>query len=353
MDYCAFKAKAVVDWIELEITTVTPTQHQWIQQDLRRILDLPEGAEDIWVEPVNPGAGKVSNVFRVRLHDAPANSYGELERIMNALAQRKPFAAPPQIRTIEIAVDFYARGQAKAPALIDLTKRLQTSIIARGNPRQFDPTIGSTGRNVYLAERCTGEDEHENDYWAAPDAKEIDPALSLRIGNKGDDICWQIYFKRTDKGGVPLPSNEHRARAEFTLQGAALAESGLTNLASLKGYRYEKLSKHLRFGSLNPLAKIVEGMNPFAAHAVRLLWERGGGSVTTWPLGLRAYRKDGRTGQPREPENRKHSVHTEADDDLNRKVRKSLAALSHRFPHKIGKKIRPISRSHKRSRGET
>lgn len=137
MDYSAFKAKAVVDWIEVEITTAAPTQHQWIQQDLRRILDLPDKANEIWVEPVNAGPGGVTCVFRIRLHDGPANSYAELDRIMAALAQAKPLVAQPQLHAIEIAVDFYAREQKGAPALIDLTKQLQASIIARGNLSSF------------------------------------------------------------------------------------------------------------------------------------------------------------------------------------------------------------------------
>ncbi|WP_439683256.1 hypothetical protein [Cupriavidus oxalaticus] len=314
MDYSAFKARAVVDWIDIEITTEVPTQQQWIQDDLRRILDLPDSAKEIWVEPVNPGRGVASCVFRIRLHDAPANSYSELERIMGALAKRKPFAAPSQVRAIEVAVDFYAKGQANELNLIRLTKRLQTSIIARGNPRQFDP---STRLNVYLTDR--------------PGANEINPALSLRIGNKGDDISWQVYFKRTDKGGVPLPSGDQRARAEFTLQGAALAESGLTELASLKGYRFEQLSGHLRFGNLKRLGRIVEDMNPFAAYAVRRLWESHNGSVTAWPLGWRAYRLDRQKGLPRKAVDRKQTSHAEADYDLNRRVRRTLSELSGKF----------------------
>jgi hypothetical protein len=361
MNYSGFKANAVVDWIDIEITTAVPTQQRWIRRDLRRILCLAEGARDIWVEPINPGPGGVSCVFRIRLHDAPANSYGELERIMGALAQGKPFAARPKVHAIEIAVDFYGKGQANIAALPDLTEQLQTGIAARGNPRQFDPGIGSKGRNAYLSERCTGEDKRGTDYWLAADANAIDPALVLNIGNKGDqqrciqgdDICWRVYFKRTDKGGMPLPPDEQRARAEFTLQGAELTGRGITDLDSLSGYRFERLADLLHFRRLKPLEQIVEGMNPFAAYAVRHLWGSRSGSVTTWSLGLRAHRRDRRTGQPRTPDDRKHSVHTEADDDLNRKVRKSLAALSHQFPHKIGKGIRPISRSHKGLRGET
>lgn len=361
MDYSAFKAKAVVDWIDVEVKTAKRTQQQWIQKDLRHILDLPDRAKDIWVEPVSPGSGGASCVFRVRLHDALANSYGELKSIMEALAARKPFAAPPKVHAIEVAVDFYAKGQANAAALADLTERLQTGIAARGNPRQFDPTIGSKGRNVYLAARCTGEDKRGNDYWLAADADAMDSALNLHIGNKGskerriqgDDICWQVYFKRTDKAGIPLPADEQRARAEFTLQGAALTGRGITDLGSLKGFRFEILADLLHFRRLKPIEEIVEGMNPFAAYAVRNLWHNGNGTVTTWPLGWLAHRRDKRTGQPRKAVDRKHSVHTVADDDLNRTVRKSLAALSRRFPHKIGKKNRAASRRHKGLREES
>ncbi|KAI3590139.1 hypothetical protein D9X30_5722 [Cupriavidus sp. U2] len=309
MNYSAFKVKAVVDWIELEITTEVHTQQQWIQHDLRRILDLPEGAKDTWVEPVNPGPGGVSCMFRIRFHDAPANSYGELERIMDALAARKSFAAPPNVHAIEVAADFYAKGQAKELDLVSLTKRLQTTIIARGNPRQFDPAIGGN----------------------RPGTLDLDPRLNLRIGNKGDDISWQVYYKRTDKGGVSLSSGDQRARAEFTLRGAALAESGLTDFASLKGYRFEVLSDNLRFGDLKPLDRIVEDMNAFAAYAVRHLWSNSNGSVTTWPVGWRAHRVDRRKGLPRKVVDRKQTSHAEADYDLNRRVRRSLSDLSGRF----------------------
>lgn len=229
---------------------------------------------------------------------------------MAALAQAKPLVAQPQLHAIEIAVDFYAREQKGAPALIDLTKQLQASIIARGNPRQYDP---ATRRNLYLG------------------PAELDPALNLRIGNKGDDLYWQVYFKRTDKGGASLPSSEQRARAEFTMQGARLAACGLTDLASLNGYRFEDLSEYLRFGDIKPLDQIVEGMNPFAACAVRDLWESHNGSVTSWPLGWRAYRRDRQKDLPRKLVDRKQSSHVVADHDLNRKVRRSLLGLSGLF----------------------
>jgi hypothetical protein len=308
----AFKVSACIDWIELTITTRSPTQFQHLQSKLRRVLNLPESAKEIFVDPINAGAGGVSNRFEITLHDAHANSYQELNRIMVELSDKFPFASPPEITGIEVAIDFYSRSNSTAE-LREMTRRLQTHLAAHGNARQFDPTVKKVR---FLA----------ND-------NRTDPAQMLYVGNKGEPITHQIYFKQTDHNQKPITPSEWRARAEFTLRGTALADFGLNYLSDLRAFRFERMAGRLHFRILKPLAALTAGKCREFTCAVERMWSQINDNVAGLPLGWLKY---GRypNGKPRYGGRGKevaYNRHTVADAELNALVRKKLAQLSKTF----------------------
>lgn len=311
-----FKVSACVDWIELTVTTREVTQFQYLQRALRLILDLPESAREIRVESINPGPGAAATRFTIRLHDEPANSYGELTRIMAALKHKFPFASPPEISGIEIALDFYQRTQSTA-GLREMTHRLMTSIAVHGNARQYDPTI----KVRRLAMRHL-EDGHR-----------IDPNLMLYIGNRDDPIRRQVYLKTVDRNQQVIASDEFRARAEFTLTGVALKEHDLSYLSGLDGYRFERLAGLLHFRVLKPLEAITHGKNLLFKTAVEHYWSRTSGSVTAFPFGWIKYERDpgGKRRHGGQPKTVIHHRHSVADAELNALVRKKFADLSKAF----------------------
>ena len=197
-----FRATAVIDWLDVEIRTERPTQHQHIRRALREITSVNRW----WVEAIDMQPGDVTDTFRIRFHDKLANNYQQLRAALHALARRFTFATEPTIAGIEISCDFWHKQQS-VEATRAFTYRMQTSLFAPStNHRQYN---GDNNSNQFL-------DKPGN---------RINPMYNLRIGNEDDAISWQCYHKRTDKK-QPLPLHEQRARIEVTLQGDALQQYG-------------------------------------------------------------------------------------------------------------------------------
>lgn len=100
-----FRATAVIDWLDVEIHTERPTQHQHIRKALKEIT----GVNRWWVEPIDIQPGDVTDTFRIRFHDKLANNYQQLRAALHALARRFTFAAEPTIAGIEVSCDFWHR----------------------------------------------------------------------------------------------------------------------------------------------------------------------------------------------------------------------------------------------------
>lgn len=322
----AFRTRAVIDWIELAVTLKSGTQFRYVQAALHSILGL---ATRPYVKAVNAGAGGVATRFVLRLHDAHAATLRELERVTGALALAHPFAKPPEVTGIELALDFYSRGDPNAVA--DMVHRLQSSIEANGkNPRQFDPDKAPKPKH---GNRFLNRDRPE-----PVTGLTLDPRLNLRIGNAGDAVQWQIYDKRTDNNRQPIEPSQRRARTEFTLAGQELAkrvlgpDAGLrlANLADLHTFKFETLACLLHFRQFKPVETI--SLAPVLASTlpkIKALHEHG---IMNYHLGSVATYRDKR--RPTDVGRRvplKHSRHTVADAELNDIARRTLKALTSRF----------------------
>lgn len=294
-----FRRTACVDWLDVRLQIARPTQFQHVQTALKEISGYR-----LYVAPVFPKAGNVSDKFVVRINDSLANDYAALETIFLGSMQRIPLARPPRISAIEIACDFLHKGEVsfREPRTGALTHRLQSSLLAAGGrPRQFDPRL-RVNRFMDVA------------------GMRLDPDMNYRIGNKQDDISWQIYWKRTDSGQL-LPRERWRARVEVTLQGRILESLGLIELSDLQGYRFTRLARFFRFRTPIP-PEIQAGGDLFKLNAI--IANRRLNDATP-ARGLHSFSAVGRRDRWRKV--RRESSHLQADNELQDAIKGALRHL--------------------------
>lgn len=238
MEYPSVRCRAVVDWIDLEIHTVKPTNFMTVQKVFRQIQHLPSDVNP-YVEAVDEGPGGAASVFRVRIQD-PKNSH-VLDSLCSACADVMPLQSNPKVTAIEIAFDAYNSSPEQAARFYKYITFLADksnhrlyrakSDITRGTPLNFQLLIS------HLAE-----------------------GWQVGIGNKSDDCYQHIYWKTTDNG-VTLPPSEHRARVEITLRGASLP---MKDLDDLRNFNFATLAKYFQFrelkDDLSQLARVTIGI---------------------------------------------------------------------------------------------
>lgn len=294
-----FRRKACVDWLDVRLCTSRPTQFQHVQSALEAA-----GAGKLHVSAIDAGPGGVADTFVVRVTDRLANNHAALSTALAKFAERYPFANEPEIAAIEVACDFSHTGEPaeRETATHAMTYRLQSSLVTDGRrPRQFDPEVWA------------------NRYMDVAGAR-LDPLLNYREGNKGDEVSWQCYWKRTD-GGQPIPSNEWRARVEVTLQGDALKSTGLVKLADLDGYKFTKLVRFFRFRTpIDPETQAKGDLFKLTAIAINRHLKDA-----TPARGLHSFRSLGR--RDRWQKLRRESNHLQADNELQDAIKGALRRL--------------------------
>ncbi|OMW41985.1 hypothetical protein [Burkholderia pseudomallei] len=294
-----FRRKACVDWLDVRLRTSRPTQFQHVQS----ALDAA-GAGKLYVAPIEPGPGGVADTFVVRVTDHLANDYAALSKALAEFSARYPLAHEAEIAAIEVACDFLHTGELEREAAIRaMTYRLQSSLLTVGDsPRQFDPKVWA------------------NRYMDVAGAR-LDPLLNYREGNKGDDVSWQCYWKRTDKG-QPLPPSEWRARVEVTLKGDALRDTGLVTLADLEGYQFTNLARFFRFRT--PIAPETQAKGDrFKLTAITINRRL---KDATPARGLHSFRSLGERDRWQKP--RRESSHLQADNELQDAIKGALRRLT-------------------------
>lgn len=294
-----FRRTACVDWLDVRLHLSRPTQFQHIQTSLQQV----SGAK-LYVAPIYPGPGNVTDRFIVRVNDSLANDYKALDFTLSTVMARFPFAHRPEIAAIEIACDFFHKGEvlSRDQQTRAMTYRLQSSLLADGeNPRQYDPRVG------------------ENRFMDTAGMR-LHPDLNYRVGNKRDDVSWQIYWKRFDSG-QQLPQEGWRARVEVTLQGRALEPIGLVGLTDLNGYKFTKLLRYFRFRIPIP-PEIQANGDRFRLSAIKANRRL---NDATPARGLHSFRSLGRRDKWRKL--RCESSHLQADNELQDAIKGALRHL--------------------------
>lgn len=294
-----FRCRAVVDWLDLRMTTAKPTNFMTVQTEITAFLG---STKPVYVAAQDEGPGRAATIFDIRFHDP--NRQTDLTDCMERMAERFPFAAPPEVVKLELAVDFYSRHDSPSD-LSAMTERLMRELAADGlKPRQLIHIAQGLHITKFLL-----DDEIQ---W------KTDPRFMMYVGNRDDEQAWRVYLKQTDCNKTPIAdSQQHRARVEVTLSGEALAAHCLT-LQGMADMRFERLSDKFRFRDfMSPeVSPDLQGIPRVLALRVakRLRTAAQAGYCALW-----------------RSKRRKFSEFTRADIELNAMVRQSLRNLTQRF----------------------
>ncbi len=217
-DYSHYRFRAEVDWIDLGITTLAPSNFT----TLRRRL----GAS--YVKPVAPGPGGACRSFIVRLQ-AP-KSWAEINDSILRLAVDHPLDGVVIVEGVEIALDAYSRALNRDD-LVDMAVnfyRGATKLVSTNHRASKTRGMSVGLRNASQTRRL------------------IVDGFNIYVGDKADAQRQHIYLKETD-GAKELPLPERRARSEFTLVGDKVP---MQDFEEWKTIKFAKLGEYFKFRML-------------------------------------------------------------------------------------------------------
>jgi hypothetical protein len=234
-DASQLRIRAEVDFIQVDVFLARRTSGFHVKQT----------ALATFAEALDAGSGNAATVFRVRIDD-PAH-WEEVQDMLSAIEARFGFVIPPRMHKLEVAIDAYL-DPALSSRLTEITERMF----------RFSKYVCSN--NLRLG-RSTGE-VVSAEFSPVLLAGKLAQGFTLYVGNREDDVTQRYYCKTTDRSGrVKLPSAEHRARMELTLQGGALP---FVDLGKARGFRFQSLAKRFKLqrvkksaSDLGPLGQLV------------------------------------------------------------------------------------------------
>lgn len=200
--FTSAKMKAVIDWLDLRFT-VDPFQCSFYNDAkarsyIKSFITRQTGTRHYVVtdesQITQDGAS-----FTIRLHDI--RNAKDLNQITDLLhSQYGANHIAMKIEAIELSFDLY--GGNSSAMVIKLHKAMQYPQTARlfrvYKTKGTKQDIPTSLNKLYEL---------------------LEDGYNIGMGDhRSDEFCVRIYFKRTDKGGQPLPQKEHRARIEVTLQ---------------------------------------------------------------------------------------------------------------------------------------
>lgn len=312
----AYRTKAVVDWMTLEIETARLTQFQWIQ---RTLADHFGDNTRTYIKTVDAGAGGTAHRFLIELNDGHCQNVHTIRAALAALDHQYTLVGTVLIKALEVSLDFYPNDDQAHDDLLALVARLQMSVAAYGKAHRLvgRRRAGGRARADFLDSGRTR-----------------DPQRTFCVNNhERDPLAWRIYHKITDQK-LDLARDQRRARVEFTLRGAGLRKYGVNSLDDLAERGFVGFKKLLHFRQFRPMSEVISGMRPEMARLVQHATRRDRNMVSLYLFGRHAYHRDSRTGTPRNggrPKLLDHSTHTIADAELNRLAGDRLHDLTLHF----------------------
>lgn len=238
-DYSSYRFRAEVDWIDLKLVTVAPTNFQTVRRRLGIGFAGPEAL----------GAGGACTEFNVRFQEP--KSWADIDERLKRLTVDHPLAEPPTVTGIEIALDAYSTSQNRDD-LIAMTVHFYNgstklvSVNRRASKRK--------GESYYLKTRSQLQNLIAEGY-------------NIYIGDQADAAHQHIYLKETDSS-TALPPHQQRARTEFTLKSEMLPKHSFVDW---QGHDFTKFASFFKFRHLK------NDLSPWAAvplHAMAQVGER-------------------------------------------------------------------------------
>lgn len=227
--FTSAKMKAVIDWLDLRFT-VDPLQCSFYNDPkarsyIKSFITRQTGTR-YYVATDESHITQDGASFTIRLHDI--RNAKDLNQVTNLLhSQYGASCEAMTIEAIELSFDLY--GGNSSAMVIKLHKAMQYPQTARlfrvyktKRTRQDIPT--SLNKLYEL----------------------LEDGYNIGMGDhRFDEFCVRIYFKRTDKGGQPLPQEEHRARIEVTLRKSAFdkeqIDRHLSNMTEIIAWGFKKM----------------------------------------------------------------------------------------------------------------
>lgn len=231
------KIKAVIDWLDLRFT-VDPTVCKFYKAPdarsrIKGFITKRTGTRHYIASDENHITQDGAS-FTIRLHDV--RNKKDLQAITDLLveqygAQREAMT----IEVIELSLDFYGCDDGAA-MVIKLHKAMRypedARLLRTYKTKGTQQNITTTPHTLYEL---------------------IEDGHNIGMGDhRSDESCVRAYLKRTDKGGQPLPKDQHRARIEVTLTKLAFSTDDIdlhvSNLRKIitcgfKKMRFTKLSR--------------------------------------------------------------------------------------------------------------
>lgn len=234
--FSSAKIEAVIDWLDLRFT-VDPTRCIFFKEPkarsyIKAFITRSTGTRH-YIATDESHITQDGASFTIRLHDI--RNAKDLKKITDLLqSQYGASHEAMTIEAIELPLDLY--GGDGSAMVIKLHKAMQYPVDAR-LLRTYKTK--RTRKNIPTAPHTLYE--------------LLEDGYNIGMGDhRSDSICVRVYFKRTDKGGQPLPIKQHRARIEVTLRRSAFKDDDidlhLSNLSKIitcgfKKMQFTKLSK--------------------------------------------------------------------------------------------------------------
>lgn len=245
-----FRAKAVIDWIKIEVTFVRATRFPLVQGELHKALGLTDVERRISVKAQNVAmSGDPATVFVLRLQEQlHENNAAKIAYILHSLEACYGFAAPARTVGIEMSFDLWPRNGPHT--IYEAAAAMKSRHAAYGSdPRQVLSDRSKIPLSVWseIALKSSLYSGHR----------------TTKYGQAITAISTQVYPKTTDGQDangkpIPLPPELYRARAEVTLQLGAIEEYGLTDPLALASYDFTRIAGLLHFQMFKDSAAIKE-----------------------------------------------------------------------------------------------
>lgn len=292
MDYSKFRFRSDVDWIQLELNTQNPTIGWRLKRCSR--FSYVIACDPLTKEPYAL-VNTPSTNFRANLQDP--KDWKSIAQAVDVLNKAYPLAEKPKVIGIEVVLDAYSKG-ASRDEMVRLTAHMYKFLTdpVSINHRTYHSFTGS-GKGISSFEELVGD---------------LSVGYQIGIGHRSADRYQHLYFKTTDsvreEVATLLPVEQHRARLEITLRGAALPPK---NFEEWDSFDFRSLTRYFNFRMLKPV------LNKWAASALEIRARQTGRLTKEQKVNYRTRRE--------------FSSSTLADKKLNDIAKGSLRRLSDRW----------------------
>lgn len=273
--YQDYRFVARLDWIDLRVSLVRPTQSRHLRAALQA---FPWGAAS-HVDSAAGAAHNTDTVWTIRIQDP--RSVHSVRRDLEELQQAYPFLAAPEVTGLEVAFDAYAEG-----AHADLVAMAEHMLRGLADPPSGNRRIAGPKGTRGLVESAR-ESRHRN-------RQALTAGMTLHIGSQGDDRSVRVYVKNNLDG--------QHARLENTFMGTAVP---FKRLDEWQHFDFRRLAQYFRWRRTTVMSRVPA------------VW-------LNYPPTL----ADPPTAHARAQHKRIHRVGTVADRELSDEARRALGKLT-------------------------